>query len=290
MATLGCMGILAGKAVVITGAGQGLGRAFAVHAANAGAAVVVNDVDEPLAAQVAEVITLKGGKAVVSAGPVQDPETAEAMVDTCTATFGRIDGLVNNAGIRYQAMIGEDDPARIRELIEVNVLGTLYCTNAAVRVMRRGSIVNLGSVAMVGQPTAVAYSASKGAVASITAGCAAELADTGTRVNAICPVAWTRMSVADSKAVVRSAPPETIAPLVTYLLSDRSAKITGQLIRFAHGKLHVVGQASPMEPVVERELWDIEAIADAFEHQLVLEDPAWVRWGVDPASRPTNAR
>ncbi len=273
------MGILSGKAVVVTGAGQGLGRAFAVHAANAGAAVVINDVDEPLAEQVAEVITLRGGRAVVSAGPVQDPETAEAIVDTCTAAFGRIDGLVNNAGIRYQAMIGQDDPERMRELIEINVLGTLYCTNAAVKSIRRGSIVNLGSVAMVGQPTAIVYSASKGAVASITTGCAAELADRGIRVNAICPIAWTRMSVADTKAVVQSAPPETIAPLVTYLLSDQAAKITGQLIRFANGRLHVIGQSSPMEPLIERDQWDVDTIADAFEHQLTQEDPAWVRWG-----------
>lgn len=269
---------LAGKAVVITGAGQGLGRAFAVHAAAAGAAVVINDVDEPLANQVADLITLKGGRAVVSAGGVQDPVQAEAMVDTCTAAFGRIDGLVNNAGIRYQAAIGQDEPSMIRELIEINVLGTLYCTNAAVQSMRRGSIVNLGSVAMVGQPTALAYSASKGAVASFTAGAAAELQERGIRVNAVCPLAWTRMAAADTKAT-QSGPPETIAPLITYLLSDRAAKVTGQLIRFANGRLHVIGQTAPKEPVIEQDEWDIDAIAEAFERQLVPEDPAWVRWG-----------
>ncbi|RDI21040.1 SDR family NAD(P)-dependent oxidoreductase [Lentzea flaviverrucosa] len=273
------MTVLAGKAVVITGAGQGLGRAFAVHAAAAGAAVVVNDVDEPFAGQVAGLITSRGGKAVVSAGPVQDPDQAEAMVDACTAAFGRIDGLVNNAGIRYQAEIGQDDPRAMRELIEINVLGTLYCTNAAVRSMGRGSIVNLGSVAMVGQPTALTYSASKGAVASITAGAAAELRDKGIRVNAVCPVAWTRMAAADTKGGP-SGPPETIAPLVTYLLSDRAAKITGQLVRFAGQKLHVMGQTSPKEPVLEREAWDVDSIAEAFERHIVPEEPARVRWGV----------
>ena len=273
------MAILAGRAVVITGAGQGLGRAFATHAAAEGAAVVINDVNEPLARQVADVITLQGGKAVVSAGAVQDPDQAEAVVDTCTAAFGRIDGLVNNAGIRYQAEIGQDDPENMRELIEINVLGTLYCTNAAVRSMRGGSIVNLGSVAMVGQPTALAYSASKGAIASITAGAAAELHERGIRVNAVCPVAWTKMAAADTKATP-SAPPETIAPLVTYLLSDLAAKVTGQLIRFANGRLHVMLQTSPKEPLLEREAWDLDAIAAAFDPQLVPEDPAWVRWGV----------
>jgi NAD(P)-dependent dehydrogenase (short-subunit alcohol dehydrogenase family) len=241
--------------------------------------VVVNDVDEPLARQVADLITLRGGKAVVSAGGVQDPEQAEAVVDTCTAAFGRIDGLVNNAGVRYQAELGQDEPSRMRELIEINVLGTLYCTNAAVRSMRRGSIVNLGSVAMVGQPTALAYSASKGAVASITTGAAAELHDKGIRVNAVCPLAWTRMAAADTRAV-RSGPPETIAPLVTYLLSDQAAKITGQLVRFANGRLHVMGQTSPKAPVLDRDEWDVESIAEAFERQLEPEDPAWVRWSV----------
>lgn len=273
------MGILAGKAVVITGAGQGLGRAFATHAVANGAAVVINDVDEPLARKVADLISLRGGEAVVSGGCVTDPEQAQAMVDTCTAAFGRIDGLVNNAGIRYQADIGQDDPDRMRELVEVNVLGTLYCINAAVRSMRRGSIVNLGSVAMVGQPTALAYSASKGAVASITAGAANELHERGIRVNAVCPLAWTRMAAADTKATP-SGPPDTIAPLVTYLLSDRAAKITGQLIRFANGKLHVMGQTSPKAPVIESDEWDVDKIAEAFEEALEPEDPAWVRWGV----------
>jgi NAD(P)-dependent dehydrogenase (short-subunit alcohol dehydrogenase family) len=273
------MGILAGKAVVVTGAGQGLGRAFSTHAAAHGAAVVINDVDEQLAKEVADLITTMGGKAVVSAGSVTDPEQAQAMVDTCTAAFGRIDGLVNNAGIRYQAAIGEDEPRRMRELIEVNVLGTLYCTNAAVQSMRRGSIVNLGSVAMAGQPTALTYSASKGAVASITAGAAAELHERGIRVNAVCPIAWTRMAAKDTKAA-RSGPPETIAPLVTYLLSDRAAKVTGQLIRFANGALHVMGQTSPKQPVVESDEWDVDKIAEAFEERLEPEDPAWVRWGV----------
>ncbi|SEQ35422.1 NAD(P)-dependent dehydrogenase, short-chain alcohol dehydrogenase family [Lentzea xinjiangensis] len=272
------MAILTGKAVVITGAGQGLGRAFASHAAEHGAAVVINDIDEPLARQVADAITERGGKAVVSAGSVADPQQAEIMVDTCTAAFGRIDGLVNNAGIRYQASIGEDDPTRMRELIETNVLGTLYCTNAAVQSMRGGSIVNLGSVAMAGQPTALTYSASKGAIASITAGAANELHDKGIRVNAVCPVAWTRMAAADTTAVPGGSP-ESIAPLVTYLLSDRSAKVTGQLIRFAHGKLHVMGQTSPKEPVIEQDGWDVEKITEAFE-LLQPEDPAWVRWGV----------
>jgi hypothetical protein len=105
------------------------------------------------------------------------------------------------------------------------------------------------------------------------------LHERGIRVNAVCPAAWTRMAVADTKATT-SGSPETVAPLVTYLLSDRAAKVTGQLVRFANGRLHVMGQTSPKGPVVQDDEWDVDKIAEAFEERLALEDPAWVRWGV----------
>ncbi|SDK66577.1 hypothetical protein SAMN04488074_106367 [Lentzea albidocapillata subsp. violacea] len=158
----------------------------------AGKAVVINDVDEPLA----DLITSRGGKAVVSVGPVQDPDQAEAMVGTCTVAFDR------------QPRLGRDGRAADR---------------AHLLRIQRGRRQHHGRC---------------------------------------------------------GPPPETIAPLVTYLLSDRSAKITGQLIRFANQKLHVMGQTSPREPVLEREAWDVDSIAEAFERQIVPEDPARVRWGV----------
>jgi NAD(P)-dependent dehydrogenase (short-subunit alcohol dehydrogenase family) len=280
------MSILEGKAVVITGAGRGLGRAYALHAAACGAAVVVNDIDGQPADEVVSLIEDAGGRAVTSVGSVADPTQAHTAIQRCLDEFGRIDGLVNNAGLRYQAPVWEDTPERMRELIDVNVLGSLYCGSAAARAMRdqgSGSIVNMASLAMVGQPTAATYSSSKGAVCSMTVAWAWDLAEHGVRVNGLFPLAHTRMALTDTKT---PAPPEQtpdrIAPIVTYLLSDLSAAVTGQLIRFTAKKIHIVRQISAKEPVLRNDGWDVDDIAEAFDNHLhaVLENPT--RSTVDP--------
>jgi NAD(P)-dependent dehydrogenase (short-subunit alcohol dehydrogenase family) len=267
------MGILQGKAIVVTGAGRGLGRAYALHAAQAGAAVVVNDVDREPAEEVAVLIGEAGGRAVVSGESVADPRQASMLIDRCVAEFGTIDGLVNNAGLRYNAAVWEDDPDRMRALIEVNVLGSMYCGSAATRVMRErggGAIVNMASVSAVGQPNASTYSTSKGAIVSMTIAWAVELAAHGIRANAVCPVAWTRMAEADPRAPSNPAEdsPDRVAPLVTYLCSDRASEVTGQVVRFVRGKLYLLRQLAAKQPVLLRADWDAEGIADAFAGDL----------------------
>jgi NAD(P)-dependent dehydrogenase (short-subunit alcohol dehydrogenase family) len=282
------MRILEDKAVVITGAGRGLGRAYAIHAAGHGAAVLVNDIDSGLAEEVAGRIRESGGRAVAGGQSVADPDQAVALIDQCLAEFGKIDGLVNNAALGYHAPPWEADLGRMRELIEVNVLGSLYCGSVAARAMHAqgsGVILNVASGSLLGQRGAPAYSASKGAVASMTYSWAADLAEHGIRVNAVCPKAWTRMMEADPKAPVLSNPRETpdrVAPLVTYLLSDLSAGITGQLIRFVGDKLCLVRQSAVKEPVLLREHWEVEDIAKAFEGELAdaLEPPPIDRWRI----------
>src|SRR5262245_60046775 len=109
---------LDGRAVVVTGAGRGLGEAFATQLALSGAMVVVNDVDGDAARRTADEIRATGHPVVASDHSVSDPEQAQAIVDLCVASFGRIDGLINNAGVTYEALPWDDDPARARELIE----------------------------------------------------------------------------------------------------------------------------------------------------------------------------
>ncbi|MGB8962692.1 MAG: SDR family oxidoreductase, partial [Pseudonocardiaceae bacterium] len=265
------MGVLEGKAVVITGAGRGLGEAYARHAAQSGACVVVNDVDNEQAEAVADRIVEQGGRAVASGSSVRDPEQADRIVAQCVAEFGKIDGLVNNAALgAHEAPPWEADVHAARDLIEVNVLGALYCGIAAARAMsaqRAGSIVNISSGSSFGQRHTGAYSASKGAVASLTYSWALDLEEVGIRVNGVCPLAWTRLverSPAAQSRCTRERTPDRVAPLITYLLSDLAEGITGQLIRCTGDQLHIVRQPAIKEPVLRCAGWDTEYIAAAF--------------------------
>ncbi|MGH3481456.1 MAG: SDR family NAD(P)-dependent oxidoreductase [Nocardioidaceae bacterium] len=265
------MDLLEGKAVVITGAGRGLGEAYAVHAARAGACVVVNDVEGELAEAVADRIVAEGGRAVASSQSVRDPDQASAIVERCLAQFGSVDGLVNNAALNYEALPWKERAEDARELIEVNVLGALYCGIAAAKVMRRqrsGSIVNIASGSLLGQRRGAVYSASKGAIASLTFSWALDMEALGVRVNAVCPMAWTRMVEQSPAARVRYTPqrtPDRVAPLITYLLSDRSAGVTGQLIRFTGDQLHLVRPPEFKDPVLRGDGWAAEDVAAGFE-------------------------
>ncbi|GAA3630176.1 NAD(P)-dependent dehydrogenase (short-subunit alcohol dehydrogenase family) [Lentzea atacamensis] len=264
------MGILDGKAVVITGAGRGLGEAYAMHAALAGASVVVNDNDGDLAERVAEHIRGYGGRAVASTHTVADPSEAAKIVDLCVDEFGRVDGLVNNAGLNYETAPWEDDPETIRQVVEVNVLGVIYVGIAAMRAMRTsggGSIINISSGASFGQRKLATYSATKGAVASLSYSWALDLEAEGIRVNAVCPVAHTRMvwkSERSLRAIPADRTPGKVAPLVLFLLSDRAEGITGQVIRCNGRQLHIVGQPYFKQPILESDNWDTASVERAF--------------------------
>ncbi|WP_158888328.1 SDR family NAD(P)-dependent oxidoreductase [Amycolatopsis anabasis] len=264
--------LLEGKAVAVTGAGRGLGEAFATHLAQAGASVVVNDVEAELAERTAVNIRAHGGRAIANGYSVTDPDQAQAIVDQCVAEFGKIDGLVSNAGLNYEALPWQEEPEQVRELIEVNVLGVIYTGMAAARAMvgggAGGSIVNISSGASLGQRKLGVYAASKGAVASLTYSWALDLEEAGIRVNAVCPLAHTRM-VWKSERSLRNCPPDRtpsrIAPLVLYLLGDGSRDITGQMIRCNGPQLHIVGQPHLKAPILERDVWDTESVQRAFD-------------------------
>jgi len=263
--------MLAGKAVVVTGAGRGLGAEYAVQSAEHGASVVVNDVDVDCAEAVAERIRGFGGRVAVSGHDVGDPEQATALVAMCAGEFGRIDGLVNNAGLNYEAVSWQDAPEPVAELIRVNVLGTIYTGTVAAQVMADsggGRIVNISSGASFGQRKLATYAASKGAVASLTYSWALDMEEIGVQVNAVCPVAYTRMVEASSRRATIIPPdrgPDLVAPLVVFLLSDAAKGITGQMIRCNGEQLHVVGQPYLKEPILRRERWSAETVRRAFD-------------------------
>ena len=262
--------VLEGRATVITGAGRGLGRSYALAVAAAGGSVVVNDVDIDEAHGVAAEIVAAGGTGVANWDSVAEPEGAQRLIEHCVAEFGRVDGLVNNAGLFHAAMPWDEDYSRVRRMVEVNVLGTIYCAIAATRVMKgqsSGAIVNVTSGASMGVADTSVYGATKGAVSSFTYDLAIDLRASGIRVNAVSPVADTRMEPPRPLPAAR-AEPETIAPLVVYLLSDLAGDVTGQIVRLTGSELTLVTSPRLRAPSEVRQRWTVGEIDELFRTTL----------------------
>jgi NAD(P)-dependent dehydrogenase (short-subunit alcohol dehydrogenase family) len=274
--------VLDGKAVVITGAGSGLGEAYAVHATSLGAAVVVNDIDAAAAVRTVARIAAAGGRAIAVPGDVSDWALGEALVDACCAAFGKISGIVNNAGLLKPATMADASEQDFRAILGVNVMGTAACAKAAARRMLEsgegGSIVNVTSGSHAGDVGLGAYAATKGAIASLTYSWAMELRGTKVRMNALSPRGLTGMSGQNAgqrdeqqkqRAVAASAIPsaEVNAPVVSWLLSDRSAELNGQIVRISGRTLALMSHPRLAQPVLSGD-WTFEAVATAFEEVL----------------------
>jgi len=265
------MGLLEHRAVVVTGAGRGLGRSFAIAAAREGAGVVVNDIDGDVAQAVVDEIRAAGGRAITAVASITEWDSAAEIIDACVAEFGSIDGLVNNAVAYGFGHPWAQDPDEIRRQIEVNVIGALYCGAHAMRHMkeqRRGSIVNLTSNVMMGNVGMSTYGATKGALACATFGWALELMPHNVRVNALAPGAMTRGN--ELAGVFRRpnrAPdaPDLVAPAAVFLLSDLSAGVTGQIVMLMGRRLGLISHPRVLEPVIDDDDWSAESIAEAYE-------------------------
>jgi NAD(P)-dependent dehydrogenase (short-subunit alcohol dehydrogenase family) len=277
---------LSEKSIVVTGAGRGIGAAYAEAVAAAGGRVVVNDVDRADAESVAAKIRGDGGEAVAAPADISDWGEAEGLIDRCVREFGAIDGLVNNAGVFDMSMPGEVSAAQLERLWAVNVNGLVACTTPAMRHMREqgsGSIVNVTSGAHLGIPYMAAYGATKGAVASLTYCWAMEMAEHGVRVNAISPLARTDQTTTSahfahahrldgmtaSLAIDNKPDVAANAPVAVYLLSSLSDGITGQIVRIEGSALSLVAHPVIREPVLTRDSgWSVETIADTFDREL----------------------
>ena len=272
---------LDGKAIVVTGEGRGIGAAYAKALGGAGARIVVNDIDGEAAEAIADDIRADGGDAIAEPNDISRPEKATALIERCIAAFGAIDGLVNNAGIMLPSRIEQDTLESLRAMIDVNIVGTFNCARAAIEPMLaagRGAIINVTSGAQTGQAFLGGYGATKGAVASFTYAWSSELKDRGIRVNAISPMASSAMSgvMGDymrANKIVRSAgpampAPETNAPVLVYLLSDRAAGVTGQIVRIDGTRLSLMSHPAIRAPIIERDIWTADAVADAFDTTL----------------------
>jgi NAD(P)-dependent dehydrogenase (short-subunit alcohol dehydrogenase family) len=255
------MGLLSGKTVIVTGAGRGVGRAHAIALAREGAAVVVNDIgaemsgvghDRSLAAGVADTIIAEGGRAVADDSDISSWEGAKRLVDNAYAAFGRLDGLVNNAGNQRRQALADLEQEDLAALVGVHVTGAFACTVQACRRWRdtyaqapgpQGAIVNTFSEAvLVGLPNYVAYGGAKAAVLHLTTAGSRETAAFGVRINAYAPRALTRMLpgyVEGMEGAEGSHPmdPGNSSPLVAWLLSDQSLHVTGQAFQTVGGSI-----------------------------------------------------
>jgi len=276
-------GLLQGKVAIVTGAGGGIGREHALALAREGAKVVVNDLGSDrhgggrgaeLADGVVAEIRAAGGEAVASYDSVATREGADGLVWTALSKLGGLDVLVNNAGILRDRTIlnmAEEDFDRV---LDVRPRGTFLCSQAAARAMkvqgRGGRIVNTTSVSgLVGMFGQGNYAAAKAGIYGLTRVCALELERLGINVNAIAPIALTRMT-SDlpmmKGATERDLGPQFIAPAVVFLASELSAGITGQVIGVQGGRIFVYRMETTegVEREAARGPWTAAEIAEAW--------------------------
>jgi len=271
------MGNFINKTIVITGAGRGIGRALAQYLAANGAAVVVNDLEPTLLESLVEEIKNSGGSAFALSGSVSDWDFAKKLIDSAQQQFGSLDGLVNNAGLHYSAALQDENPEQIKKMVDVNVIGTMYCGLHALNVFtkqRTGALVNVSSAAHLGVQRQSIYAATKGAIASLTYSWALDAMPYGVRVNAVSPLAKTRMTDSlpqyndNGQALPKVQPASSLAPLFGFLLSDAASTITGQLLRFDGQRLSLIEHPKLASQDVMRDDWDINTLQTAFDESL----------------------
>ncbi|GLL02107.1 SDR family oxidoreductase [Dactylosporangium matsuzakiense] len=244
--TDGVQGGLAGRVVVVTGGTRGIGRATSELLARAGAAVVLTGRDELETERAAAELSAAGAVPVTGAAfDVADFDAVSAAFKAIAARHGRIDGLVANAGVSENAVIGMITPRSVERLLATNVAGTIFTVQAAARIMMRrgaGSIVVLASVVGEhGSAGQTAYAASKAAAATVARSASKELGPRGIRVNAVAPgLIDTEMTARIPEAVVearladtalrRLGDPVDVARVIRFLISDEAAFVTGQVL------------------------------------------------------------
>ena len=270
---------LDGKHVLITGAGRGLGEAYARAVAAEGARVTISDINADGVEAVAESIRRDGGDALAVEADVADWNSCRRLISAAVASFGKLDGLVNNAGYLETVTAGTETEAHIRRHLDVNIVGTYFMSVHGLAAMEgRGSIVNVTSGAQVGLRMMSAYAAAKGAIASLTYAWANEFGAQGgaIRVNAMAPHADTPMMTTGTAAYTKffggnpvAPPPSSNAPVVIYLLSDLSAGVNGQVVRLANGRdLMLMSHPAVVESPLTRDSWTVLDVDAAFNDVL----------------------
>ena len=278
------MAMLENKVAVVTGAGQGVGRAIALGLAAEGAAVVVNDIGVSLTGEdenagaaddvVAE-ITSAGGRAAASRDSVADPGSAARIVQCALDSFGRIDLVVNNAGILRDAIFHRMSQADWQAVIDVHLNGSFHVSKAAASHFRQqesGAFVHMTSTSgLIGNFGQANYAAAKLGIVGLSRSIALDMQRFGVRSNCIAPFAWSRMTSsiptgteAERARVekLKRMTPEKIAPMVAFLGSEAAQGISGQIFAVRNNEVFLMSQPRPVRGLHRGEGWTAETLAD----------------------------
>jgi NAD(P)-dependent dehydrogenase (short-subunit alcohol dehydrogenase family) len=239
------MGLLDGRVVIVTGAGRGIGRGEAIELAREGARVVVNELDAEVGQGVVDEITAAGGEAVLDTGDCSEESTARHLIGTAVDTWGKLDALVNNAGILRDRTVAKMSADEWDSVIKVHLRGHFLPTHYACAHWKEtgtgGRVVCTASTSgLLGNFGQVNYGAAKAGIAAFSTIVAMEMARYGVRCNAIAPAARTRMtesaygafkdlSAEDEEEAFDFWHPDNVAPLVAYLCSDAAGTISGKV-------------------------------------------------------------
>src|SRR2546423_2550708 len=304
------MGALEGKVAVVTGSGRGIGRGIALLFAREGAKVIVNDPgvnvdgsghDNGPADQVVAEIKGEGGDAAASYDSVASVDGGEAIIKTAVDSFGRIDVLVNNAGILRDRMIFNMTEEEWDAVIAVHLKGH-YCTtkpaSILMRQQRSGRIINFSSISgLGGLPGQANYGAAKAGIAGFTRVVAKDLGRYGVTCNAIAPGAATRMTAtvpqntAQLRARAGTAPvvqerrassvpemrePEYVAPMTVFLACDEAWNINGKIFYVAGGRISLAHEETAMRQIMKNGMWTVDELRELVPSQLMygLVNPA----------------
>jgi NAD(P)-dependent dehydrogenase (short-subunit alcohol dehydrogenase family) len=276
--------MLKDKVIVVTGAGGGIGRDFAHAMAAKGAKVVVNDVgasvsgegkDVGPAQRVVDEIKAKGGVAVANTDSVAEWEAANRIIKTAIDAFGRIDVVVNNAGILRDRFFFNMSIEEWKAVIDVHLNGSFYVARAAAPYFKSqasGRYINMTSTSgLVGNFGQANYSAAKMGIVGLSKSMALDMAKYNVTSNCISPFAWSRMigtipaETPDQQARVaklKSMETAKIAPLAVYLASDASQAVTGQIFAVRANEIFLMSQSRPLRSVHRSEGWTPESIAE----------------------------
>ncbi len=276
--------MLDGKVVIVTGAGRGIGRGIAHMLSDAGASVVVNDLgggadgsgsDDSPASEVAREITEKGGKAIANFNSVSEWDSAHEIVAAAVEAFGRVDGLVNNAGIVRDAIFHKMTEADFDTVLNVHLKGSFNMSRACAphfRQQESGCVVHMTSTsALIGNLGQANYMSAKLGIVGLSKSIALDMARYNVRSNCISPFAWSRLfgavpdNTEEEKArleKVKQMTPEKIAPLVTALFGDAASDVTGQVFAVRNNEIFLMSQARPVRTAHTSDGWTPETVSE----------------------------